>query len=94
MNSLRDSTYTNSIIYYNIYMLTAHILPAVSLIGLSMSGCNTTVAVTILTFAVSLIGAYSSGYFQNPIDVAPNFAGKDFTSFPFLLFKESSGYQI
>jgi hypothetical protein len=32
-------------------------------------------AVAILTIAVSLIGAYSSGFFQNPMDIAPNFAG-------------------
>ena len=50
-------------------------MPAVSLLALSMSGCNTLFAVTILTLAVTLIGAYSTGYFQNPIDIAPNYAG-------------------
>jgi hypothetical protein len=35
-------------------------------------------AVVILTVAVSVIGAYSSGFFQSPMDVAPNFAGRDY----------------
>ncbi|KAJ9596880.1 hypothetical protein L9F63_012136 [Diploptera punctata] len=56
-------------------MIVSQILPALSFIALSMAGCNATFAVTILTLAVSLIGAYSSGYFQNSIDVAPNYAG-------------------
>jgi hypothetical protein len=34
-------------------------------------------AVVILTLAVTLIGAYPSGFFQSPIDIAPNFAGRD-----------------
>jgi hypothetical protein len=34
-------------------------------------------AVIILTIAVSLIGSYSSGFFQNPMDIAPNFAGTE-----------------
>jgi hypothetical protein len=34
-------------------------------------------AVVILTLAVTMIGAYPSGFFQCPMDVAPNFAGRD-----------------
>lgn len=50
-------------------------LPALSLVALSLTGTNATMAVVILTVAVSVIGAYSSGFFQSPMDVAPNFAG-------------------
>ncbi|XP_023709473.2 putative inorganic phosphate cotransporter isoform X1 [Cryptotermes secundus] len=53
----------------------SHLLPAVSLLALSLAGCNATIAVVVLTIAVSLIGAYSSGFFQSPMDIAPNFAG-------------------
>jgi len=53
------------------------VLPAVFLIALSLTGSNGTMAVVILTLAVTMIGAYASGFFQCPMDVAPNFAGKD-----------------
>lgn len=56
-------------------IIVSHLLPAVSLIALSLTGCNSTIAVVILTIAVSLIGSYSSGFFQSPMDIAPNFAG-------------------
>lgn len=55
----------------------AHVLPALSLVALSLTGSNATMAVVILTVAVTVIGAYSSGFFQSPMDVAPNFAGRD-----------------
>ncbi|XP_071441488.1 sialin-like isoform X2 [Hetaerina americana] len=53
----------------------SHILPALGLIAITTTGCNVTLSVAILTFSVSMIGAFSCGYFQNPLDVAPNFAG-------------------
>jgi hypothetical protein len=31
--------------------------------------------VTVLTFSVALIGAFTCGFFQNPLDIAPNFTG-------------------
>lgn len=54
----------------------AHLLPAISLVALSLTGCSSTLAVIILTIAVTVIGSYASGFFQSPMDVAPNFAGK------------------
>jgi hypothetical protein len=58
----------------------AHLLPAISLVALSLTGCNGTLAVVILTIAVTVIGSYASGFFQSPMDVAPNFAGKKIPS--------------
>ncbi|XP_021924654.1 putative inorganic phosphate cotransporter isoform X2 [Zootermopsis nevadensis] len=56
-------------------IVISHLLPAISLVALSLTGCNTTLAVAILTIAVTVIGSYASGFFQSPMDVAPNFAG-------------------
>ncbi|KAF4524139.1 hypothetical protein B566_EDAN012142 [Ephemera danica] len=52
-----------------------HLVPAVSLVILSMVGCNVALSVAVLTIAVTFVGAFSCGFFQNPLDVAPNFAG-------------------
>ena len=51
-------------------------LPAVFLVALSLTGSNATMAVVVLTLAVTMIGAFPSGFYQCPIDVAPNFAGR------------------
>lgn len=56
-------------------VFVSHVLPAVFLVALSLTGSNDTMAVVTLTLAVTMIGAYSSGFFQCPMDVAPNFAG-------------------
>ncbi|XP_046383296.1 sialin-like [Ischnura elegans] len=56
-------------------IIFSHILPALGLIAITTVGCNVSLSVAILTFSVSMIGAFSCGYFQNPLDVAPNFAG-------------------
>ncbi|KAG8226335.1 hypothetical protein J437_LFUL009912 [Ladona fulva] len=58
-----------------ISVIFSHILPAVGLIAMTIAGCNVALSITILTFSISMIGAFSCGYFQNPLDVAPNFAG-------------------
>ncbi|XP_065340932.1 sialin-like isoform X1 [Cloeon dipterum] len=53
----------------------SHLLPAVGLLCLSFSGCNVSLSVGVLTFSVAMVGAFSCGFFQNPLDIAPNFAG-------------------
>lgn len=53
----------------------SHGCPAILLLFLAFIGCNVTASIAILTTAVSLIGAFSAGFFQNPLDIAPNFAG-------------------
>lgn len=58
-----------------ILLYLAHILPAIGMVGLSLTGCNVILSVVILTFCVSAIGALSCGFFQNPLDIAPNYAG-------------------
>ncbi|KAK7866872.1 hypothetical protein R5R35_006036 [Gryllus longicercus] len=55
--------------------IISHGGPALLVVILAFVGCNVTASIAILTTAVSLIGAFSAGFFQNPLDVAPNFAG-------------------
>jgi hypothetical protein len=59
------------------YYISAHLLPAIGLLCLAFLGCNVVLSVVVLTFAVAMVGAFSCGFFQNPLDIAPNFAGKD-----------------
>jgi hypothetical protein len=56
-------------------------MPAVLLVCLSMAGCNVTMSVILLTLSVTVIGAFSSGFYQNPLDIAPNFAGMYWSKF-------------
>lgn len=58
--------------------VSAHLLPALGLLCLSFLGCNVVLSVGVLTFAVAMVGAFSCGFFQNPLDIAPNFAGKNY----------------
>lgn len=54
----------------------AHLLPVVGLLVLAYSGCNALLSVVVLTLSVTMIGAVTSGFFQAPMDIAPNFAGE------------------
>lgn len=51
-------------------------MPVVGLLILAYSGCNVLLSVVVLTLSVTMIGAVTSGFFQTPMDIAPNFAGK------------------
>lgn len=42
---------------------------------LTFIGDYVNLSVAVFTLAVSMLGALSTGYYQNPIDIAPNFAG-------------------
>ncbi|XP_059476660.1 sialin-like isoform X1 [Neocloeon triangulifer] len=53
----------------------SHLLPAIGLLCLAFSGCYVPLSVGILSFSVAMVGAFSCGFFQNPLDIAPNFAG-------------------
>ncbi|KAK6641242.1 hypothetical protein RUM44_012951 [Polyplax serrata] len=55
-------------------VIVSHIMPAAGLLVLSLTS-NVTFSVVILTFCVTMLGALSSGFFQNPLDIAPNYAG-------------------
>ena len=53
----------------------AHAGTAFCLIGICFTGCNKTATIALLTFAVTMQGALYSGFFTNPLDIAPNFSG-------------------
>ncbi len=38
-------------------------------------GCNTVLSVGLLTFSVGMTGFVGSGFFVNPLDIAPQYAG-------------------
>nr|CAD7459096.1 unnamed protein product [Timema tahoe] len=42
---------------------------------MTFTGCNVVFSVTLLTLSFTTVGAFTSGYFQTPLDIAPNFAG-------------------
>lgn len=56
--------------------ISAHCLPGILVIVLTFIGQHVNISVLVLTLAVTMIGALSTGHYQNPIDIAPNFAGK------------------
>ena len=45
------------------------------MIGICFTGCNKTATIALLTFAITMQGALYSGFFTNPLDIAPNFSG-------------------
>ncbi|ESO83132.1 hypothetical protein LOTGIDRAFT_133858 [Lottia gigantea] len=51
------------------------LIPAVFMIGVSYSGCDHTLAVVLLIFAVGTGGFSMAGYQVNHLDIAPRFAG-------------------
>ncbi|XP_066979522.1 sialin-like isoform X4 [Macrobrachium rosenbergii] len=53
----------------------ASVPPAVCLIGVTYVGCNTDLAVVLLTLGTMFVGAMYSGFLSNHIDIAPPFAG-------------------
>lgn len=68
--------------------ITAHIGPAICLIGMTYAGCNAGWAIAMLIFALALNGAACQTSLQNQQDLAPNYAGSlygvmnTFGSFP------------
>ncbi|XP_066993507.2 sialin [Anabrus simplex] len=54
----------------------SHLLPAIGLVTLASINCDqVTLSIALLTSSISFIGAYAAGFFQHPLDIAPNFAG-------------------
>ena len=56
--------------------LTGLLFPAVALSAAGFLGCNTILAVVMLTIAVGFSGCTMSGYGVNHLDLAPPHAGK------------------
>ncbi|XP_076063253.1 sialin-like isoform X2 [Oratosquilla oratoria] len=53
----------------------AALLPALCLVLVTYVGCNTDLAVVLLTIGTMFYGAMYSGFLSNHIDIAPSFAG-------------------
>ncbi|XP_047476944.1 sialin-like [Penaeus chinensis] len=53
----------------------ASVLPAICLVSVTYVGCNTDLAVALLTLGTMFIGGMYSGFLSNHIDIAPPYAG-------------------
>ncbi|KAK6631672.1 hypothetical protein RUM43_013736 [Polyplax serrata] len=53
----------------------SHCMPGMLVIVLTLIGDYVNLSVVVLTLAVTMLGFLSTGHYQNPIDIAPNFAG-------------------
>ena len=72
--------------------------PAVCLIGVTYVGCNTDLAVALLTLGTMFVGGMYSGFLSNHIDIAPPFAGtlmgitNTFATIPGIIVPSFVGY--
>lgn len=58
------------------FCILAHSGPAICLLGICFTGCKQELTIALLTLGVTLQGALYTGFFVNPLDIAPNFAGE------------------
>ena len=56
-------------------LILSHSGPAFCLLGICYAGCDQTLTITLLTLAVTCQGALYTGFFVNPLDIAPNYSG-------------------
>jgi ACS family sodium-dependent inorganic phosphate cotransporter len=54
---------------------SAHGGPALCLLGICFTDCNRDLTIGLFTLGVTLQGALYTGFFVNPLDIAPNYAG-------------------
>lgn len=62
-------------IFTNKSYFLAHILPGVLLFAQTLTGCDVTWAIVLITFSLGFNGASTLTSLQNSQDLAPNFAG-------------------
>ncbi|XP_042207174.1 sialin-like isoform X2 [Homarus americanus] len=76
----------------------ASIPPAICLICVTFVGCNTDLAVALLTLGTMFVGGMYSGFLSNHIDIAPPFAGtlmgisNTFATLPGIIVPSFVGY--
>ncbi|XP_063845764.1 LOW QUALITY PROTEIN: sialin-like [Scylla paramamosain] len=76
----------------------ASVPPSVCLIGVTYVGCNTDLAVALLTLGTMFVGGMYSGFLSNHIDIAPPFAGtlmgitNTFATLPGIIVPSFVGY--
>lgn len=76
----------------------ASVPPSICLIGVTYVGCNTDLAVALLTLGTMFVGGMYSGFLSNHIDIAPPFAGtlmgisNTFATLPGIIVPSFVGY--
>lgn len=71
----RRRGYASTVLVRKICDSIGHLGPAICLLVVGFTGCNTVVSVTLLTLAVALSGFIGAGFFVNHLDVGPSYAG-------------------
>ncbi|XP_050392280.1 sialin isoform X1 [Patella vulgata] len=72
---IRKNNYMNTLNTRRVLNTSGLLIPAVFMVAVAYSGCNHTLAVVLLTFAVGTGGLSMGGYQVNHLDIAPRFAG-------------------
>lgn len=60
---------------FHLFLSPASMPPAICLLLVTFVGCNTELAVALLTLGTMFVGGMYSGFLANHIDIAPPFAG-------------------
>ncbi|KAK3873050.1 hypothetical protein Pcinc_021920 [Petrolisthes cinctipes] len=58
-----------------VFSAISQLVPAVMMVGLIYTGCNSVATIAIICIALFFNGAVSSGHTVNHLDIAPNFSG-------------------
>merc|ERR1719244_2128106 len=74
-DGLRSRGYITTTTARKISTSLASIPPAICLLCVTYVGCNTNLAVALLTMGTMFVGGMYSGFLANHIDIAPPFAG-------------------
>lgn len=75
LDKLREKKAINTTTARKVSTLLASVVPLVCFVVLTYIGCDRTVAVLLMTIAVTAIGGMFTGFLSNHIDIAPNYAG-------------------
>lgn len=75
LDTLRSKNMITTTTARKIATLIASVIPLICFIILCYIGCKRTLAIVLMTIAVTSIGGMFCGYLSNHIDIAPNFAG-------------------
>lgn len=86
---LREKGYISHLNAYRIFNGIASCGPALSLLTITLVGCNTTVIIILLVVTLATRGAYFGGSYINHVDIAHNYAGT--ISGLMLTFSNSAG---
>ena len=58
------------------FLISASIIPGICLVGVCLSGCNSSIVVGLMIVATCFYGSMFAGVFSNHTDIASNYAGK------------------